>query len=225
MNKLGVLLISNNKSLAELLVKYLSENNIKCIHATEENFLNQAQSKQPDIFLVDDELEQIDSLFVCKRLSKKFPYIPQILVTSKKDVGYINKYLKAGVKDFEAKPVNPETLLLRINKNTKKSTSVRDSLENGDLFVKGKKKKILYKQQEIKFTPKEYRLVRYFIQNRGKVLSRNKILNHVWGFDTHVIDRNVDVYVGYVRKKLDKVAGKKFIKTIPSFGYMMINYD
>jgi two-component system alkaline phosphatase synthesis response regulator PhoP len=95
----------------------------------------------------------------------------------------------------------------------------KDILKNGELTIDNMKKQVSLNEKLISVSPKEFRLLRYLIENKGRVLSRTSILNHVWGYNSYVIDRNVDVYVGYIRKKLGNK--KEYIKTVPSFGYMM----
>lgn len=92
---------------------------------------------------------------------------------------------------------------------------------NGDIRMDERTKEVTVLGTPIPLTPREYRLLRTLLVNKGRVLSREKLLNMVWGFDAYVVDRNVDVYIGYLRNKLRKALKRSFIKTLPTFGYMM----
>jgi DNA-binding response OmpR family regulator len=140
------------------------------------------------------------------------------------ELAHINKYLKIPVQDFVVKPIIPATLYLRIKKILD-TTSRGETINNGELVVEDKKKMVQIKGVALSLTPREYRLLRYLVANKGRVLSRQSILNHVWGYDSYVIDRNVDVYIGYISRKLSKIDKKEYIKTIPSFGYMLVDLE
>jgi DNA-binding response OmpR family regulator len=140
-------------------------------------------------------------------------------------LAHINKFLKVPVDDFLVKPIKPDMLYLRIKNLITDSIQGKEIIKNKDLVIDNRKKQVFLNKQQIDVSPKEYRLLKYLTENKGKVLSRNAILNHVWGYDSYVIDRNVDVYIGYLRKKLKQKEREGLIKTVPSFGYMMMNKE
>lgn len=225
MLNLNVLLISNSTALSRMLSNYLEEKNITVtVVGDEEDFIKKIQREQPDLVITDANTKNIKANTICKEIKRKFPHIFQIAITKSSEAAHINKFLKVPVDDFVVKPISPSILYLRIKNIFKEHREENEALlRNGKLTIDNLKKQVYLDSEPIKVSPKEFRLLRYLVENKGRVLSRSSILNHVWGYDSYVIDRNVDVYVGYIRKKLDNEKKEEYIKTVPSFGYMMEN--
>lgn len=224
MLKLSILLITNSTALSRVISNYLEEKNIVVkTSSDEDDYIKKIQRDQPDIIITDADTENIQAQTICKELRRRFPHISQIVIAKSNEFAHINKFVKIPVDDFVIKPISPSILYLRIKRLCKKNTNGNEIFRNGELTVDNVKKQVYINGEQVEVSPKEFRLLRYLVANKGKVLSRNNILNHVWGYDSYVIDRNVDVYVGYIRRKLDGKEKKEYIKTVPSFGYMMEN--
>lgn len=222
MFNINVLLITNSPALYRMTSDFLEDKGIDLRKSSdEEDYVKKIQRNQPDLIIIDSNTKNIGADAICKELKRKFPRISQIAITKSEEAAHINKFLKVPVDDFVVKPVSPSILYLRIKNLFKDRIKDKEILENGRLVIDNVKKQVLFNGEPVKVSPKEFRLLRYMVENKGRVLSRSSILNHVWGYDSYVIDRNVDVYVGYIRTKLDKKEKKEYIKTVPSFGYMM----
>jgi DNA-binding response OmpR family regulator len=220
MPKLSTLLITNSSALCRITSEYLYDKGIEVQRCTDEDdYIKKIQRNQPDLVLIDSDTKNIKAESICHDIKQRFPRIKQIVVAKSEEAAHINKFLKIPIDDFVVKPLSPSILYLRVRNIFKEAIKDKERLQNGKLVIDNIKKEILLNNKVIKVSPKEYRLLRYLMENKGRVLSRDSILNHVWGYDSYVIDRNVDVYVGYIRKKLGNE--QEYIKTVPSFGYMM----
>lgn len=220
------LLISSNKNLIRLITDKFVTNGAEVQTTNERKDLTRKiQRIQPDILIVDANTEKIEAVSICEDLKKRFSHIPQVVLTKSKDLAHVTKFVNIPVEDFLPKPINPGILYARTRSVLQKGLSQKDVLKNGKLRIDENKKKVFYDEKEIDLTPKEYRLLRYMLVNKGQVLNRESILNHVWGYDSYVVDRNVDVYVGYLRKKLKDKKNQDYIKTVPTFGYLMKDLD
>lgn len=222
MPKITALLITNSPALCRMTSTFLMDKGLDVRNCSDEDdYIKKIQRDQPDLVIIDSDTENIKAEAICKDIKRKFPRINQITITKSEEAAHISKFLKVPVDDFVVKPVNPSILFLRIKNLFKESMRDKERLANGGLIIDNIKKEVLLNGEAIKVSPKEFRLLRYLVENKGRVLSRNAILNHVWGYDSYVIDRNVDVYIGYIRKKLAQRDKSEYIKTVPSFGYMM----
>jgi DNA-binding response OmpR family regulator len=222
MERISLILLSDNESFTQVISGHITENDIEIISVAERNVISQVKKNQPDALLLDTDTVNIDAVAIAKDLKKRFPHIPQLIITKSKDPAYLDRFLKIPIEDFVIKPVDPNILLERVKMMLNKTISNNRFLKNSDLEIDEWKKEARYKNKILELSAKEFRLLKYLLINADRVLSRLAILNHVWGFDTYVVDRSVDVYIGYIRKKIKKIDPSfQMIKTIPSFGYML----
>ncbi len=223
MKRFSVMIKTEDNLFYKLLSEYLGKQDVKEVRMLNGgDVLKEILAYQPDAIVFDDETKEVESEFICKKVKRKFPHIPILLMTRSKDMAHVVPFLKIPVEDFVIKPVKPAALYLRIKKIVE-GLDMEDNgtIKNGNLKINSKKKKAEVDKNEIKLTPLEYKILLFLTSNQGKVLSRKAILNHVWGYDG-VIDRNVDVHVSSLRRKLqDKGVKESCIKTVPSFGYMI----
>ncbi|MBD3329833.1 response regulator [Candidatus Dojkabacteria bacterium] len=221
--KFIILLITDNPTIKQSLTEYYIEKpEVLEISSEEENYINRIKQVKPKIIIVDTETKSIDALHICKNIRKKYR-IPQIIISKDMDNAHLSPFIKVPVQDFMSMPLSPEVLYMRVRAliTNRKRRNANQIERNGKIFLNRSKKKIIINGKVLDFTPKEFRLLRFLFRNKGKVLSRDSILTHVWGINSYVIDRNVDVYIGRVRKKLSKYLEDDYIITKPSFGYMM----
>ncbi|HBR01263.1 MAG TPA: DNA-binding response regulator [Ruminiclostridium sp.] len=182
-----------------------------------------------DIIILDLMLPLMSGIEVCRRV-RKFSDIPIIMLTAKDDISDKVAGLDSGADDYVTKPFAIEELLARIRVALKrKSTAKKDGFEEritaGKLVLSKLQHKVTYDGEEIFLSKKEYDLLLYLMENSGIVLDREKLIENVWGYD-FVGDTNVtDVYIRYLRSKIDQHYGVNFIKTIRGVGYIFENQD
>lgn len=176
------------------------------------------------IVLLDIMLPEIDGLEVCKKI-RSFSDIPIVMVTAKDAVPDKVKALDIGADDYITKPFAIEELLARIrallrrkNDNNKEYSGL---LKVSNLTIDKNKYRVERDNKEIELTKKEYDLLVYMTENEGIVLSREDILSNIWGYDYLGETNVVDVYIRYLRSKVDDPFDEKIIKTVRGVGYVL----
>ena len=216
-----ILVVEDEKKIAALIKRGLKEEGYAADVAhdgIEGEFL--ASTNQYDAIILDVMLPRLDGVGLCRSLREKKITTPIIMVTAKDSVGDKVKGLDSGADDYLTKPFAFEELLARIRSLLRKhSNQSATKLKVGPLDLDLISHKVTRDGKEITLTTKEYALLEYLMRNSGSVITRTMIAEHVWdiNFDT---DTNViDVYINYLRKKIDDGFNKNLIHTIRGRGY------
>ncbi|KOA19594.1 response regulator ArlR [Clostridium homopropionicum DSM 5847] len=185
--------------------------------------LEKALKENFDLIILDVMLPSLNGMEVLRRL-RQSSETPVIMLTAKDQITDKVMGLDIGADDYMTKPFAIEELLARIrvalkrNINNSKKLNI---LQVGDLKLDLEKYTVSYKDEGIELTKREFDLLKYLIENKDIVLTRDKILDQVWGYD-YVGDTNVvDVYIRYLRTKIDERFNEKFIHTIRGVGYLL----
>ncbi len=193
------------------------------------NGLEKAEEGDFDLIILDLMLPLMSGIEVCRRI-RKFSNIPIIMLTAKDDISDKVTGLDSGADDYITKPFAIEELLARIRATLKRKTmaskeSQPELISAGKLILNKLQHKVTYDGEEVFLSKKEYDLLLYLMENRGIVLDREKLIENVWGYD-FIGDTNVtDVYIRYLRSKIDQKYGIPFIKTIRGVGYIFESQD
>ncbi|MCT4661235.1 MAG: response regulator transcription factor [Tissierellales bacterium] len=187
--------------------------------------LEQGLSNQYDMILLDVMLPGLNGMEICRRIRQKSD-IPIIMLTAKDDTMDKVMGLDFGADDYVTKPFEIEELLARIRRTlrhikTLDSDSQSSKLLCRNLSLDDSRHIVTYNNSEIQLTKKEYDLLQYLMINKNMALSRDQILENVWGFDFVGQTNIVDVYIRYLRSKIDDVFHVKLIETIRGVGYIM----
>lgn len=180
-----------------------------------------------DLVLLDMMLPEMNGLEVCTAV-RQLSDIPIIMLTARDDLDDKVKGLDCGANDYLTKPFEPKELLARIraalrhyHPSNEGSGAGGPRLVCRDLVMYTDSYEVTLKGEKVELTKKEYLLLEYLLRNKRKVLSRNQILQEVWGYD-YVGDTNVvDVYIRYLRSKICDIAGEKYIHTMRGVGYVI----
>lgn len=221
MNK-KILLIEDEVKLArfvELELKYEGYD-VKVCHDGREGF-DEFQTGVYDLILLDLMLPGLNGIEICRRI-RKSSEIPIIMLTAKDEV--IDKVagLDSGADDYVTKPFAIEELLARMRvalKRVRPEPIAKNIYRCGDLTVDADKHLVKVGEDTVDLTKREYDLLLYLLKSKNIVLSREQILNQVWGYNYIGETNVVDVYVRYLRSKIDEKYDKKFIHTIRGVGY------
>ena len=188
------------------------------------------QQTRPDLVLLDLMLPGMDGLEICRQLKKLEPTqnIPVIMVTAKGEESDVVLGLGIGADDYIVKPFSPKELIARVRAvlrraATNRSETAKQIIEFGELHIDVTKHKVIANEQEIKLTATEFRLLHYLASHPGRVYSREQLLDHAFGHDTIVVDRNIDVHIRAIRKKIE--SDQSFIETIRGVGYRFKDLD
>jgi two-component system phosphate regulon response regulator PhoB len=225
--KRTILIIEDESDILEILKYNLSKNGFEILSADSgEKGLEAASAKLPDLILLDLMLPRMDGLEVCRRLrgQERTRAIPIIMLTAKGTEADIVLGLTLGADDYVPKPFSPIELLARI-KAVLRRNDPRKPEENGDMLTLGpitldaQRHEVSIDKEPLTLTLSEFKLLRHMMSRRGRVFTRDQLLSAVVGPDVFVTERNIDVHVGALRRKLGD-AGKMII-TVRGVGYRM----
>lgn len=183
--------------------------------------LNYIQKLPPDLIILDLGLPNMSGESVCSEIRKKYPDLRIVILTAKDNVSDIVRGLNLGADDYMTKPFQAEELIARINARLRYREDSNPKLKITDLELDSKTLEVKRSGNLIQLTPKEFKLLQYLMNNKGRILTREMILNRIWLYSPDIETRVVDVYMGYIRKKIDSGHNKKLIHSVRGFGYMI----
>lgn len=218
-----VLLVEDEPSLAGIINKGLSENGHSITVAPDGNTgLDLALQATYDVMILDIMLPGINGMQLCKTIREHKISTPILFLTALGTTENIVAALDAGGDDYLIKPFKFAELEARLRSLARRQQAVQENvLLLGDISINLSAKLVHRGEMLISLTPTEFRLLEYFARNRNKVLSRIEILEHVWGIDFNMGTNVVDVYINYLRKKIDTNPDAKLIQTVTGMGYML----
>ena len=219
-----LLLIEDEKQMAEAIAFVLSKNHYTVDIAYDgEAGLDYALDNTHDLIILDIMLPKRDGLSVLKEIRKNKIRTPVILLTAKGETEDKIIGLDAGADDYLAKPFNMNELLarLRVLLRRKGEITPTTSLSYGDIEVNPHTLFLYCNKQSIKLTLKECQLLESLIQSKNMVLSKERIIEKVWGFESDANDHHVEVYISFLRKKLIRLESNVFIETMRGLGYRL----
>ena len=233
---MNILLVEDDKRISEFIVKGLQEKNINVQLASTGNEARELLfANKWDLILMDVMLPDIDGIQLTKMLRFKKDYTPILILSALSDTLDKIDALDGGADDYLTKPFHFDELLSRINALTRRTKLFhQDGIVPGEFNYEKKSnfhtcrdirldtdKHIVMKGDKVvDLSPKEYRLLLYLLENKNKVLTRVQILENVWGIQYDTNTNVVDVYISYLRNKLDE-SNEKLIHTIKGTGYML----
>lgn len=215
-----ILVIEDDKDFQAYLKDVLSENGYNVKVASKGIIgLNLINQLEPDLVILDLNLPDMSGEGVCIEIKKKHPDLQIIMLTGRNTLSDKIEGLKMGADDYITKPFIAEEFLARVTARLRNKTKGQTKMVVDDLEVDSKKFQVKRSDKIINLTPQEFRLLEYLINNRDVVLTREMILNRIWIYSPDIESRVVDVYIGYLRKKIDSGFKKKLIHSIRGFGY------
>jgi DNA-binding response OmpR family regulator len=186
-----------------------------------ESGLESAMNKSPDLIVLDIMLPKINGYEICRLVREKGVTTPIIMLTAKGQESDIILGLNLGADDYMTKPFSIKELLARANAFLRRRRqSELDVYEFGDCTLDVTARTFTKAGKEIKLSPKEFKLLHYFLKRQGRALTRDEILNNVWGWDSFVTGRSIDRFVTSLRQKIeDDPSMPKYLHTIRQIGY------
>lgn len=184
--------------------------------------LTAAREGTPDLIVLDWMIPGISGVEVCRRLRQTGDRVPVILLTAKDEIGDRVAGLDAGADDYVVKPFSVEELLARVRAHLRRTQEDDpDLLVFEDLSLNRSTREVFRGDRAIELTAKEYDLLEYLISHPRQVLTRDRILEHVWGYDFMGDSNIIEVYVRYLRLKLEANNEKRLVQTVRSVGYVL----
>ena len=190
-----------------------------------EEGLRTALADEYDVILLDVMMPGMDGIDVCRNIRKEGVHTPILLLTAKDQNPDIVRGLDAGADDYLPKPFSFEVLLARMRALLRRPSETHaEHLQAGGLVLDPSSHKVERQGQSISLSAKEYGILEYLLRNKGRIVSKNNIISHVWDFDADVLPNNVEVFMTYLRNKIDKpFKDEPLIRTVRGFGYTIGN--
>lgn len=218
----SILIIEDDEGIRTFLKELLLDNGYNVMIAEDGiTGLKIIKKSVPDLVLLDLKLPDMSGESVCQQIRKDFPELRVIILTAKDTQHDIIQGLNLGADDYLTKPFVADILLARIQARLRRKMGDDSKLKVGDLVLDTKTLEVSRGTKKIQLTPQELKLLQYMMQNKGRILTRDMILNRLWLSSVDIETRIVDVYIGYLRKKIDKKFDTKLLRSVRGFGYMM----
>ncbi len=217
-----VLLVEDELFLANLTMKEFKNQNINVVNEYNgEKALEMILSEYYDVIILDIMLPGLDGISILKEIRNKNIDVPVIMTSAKSSIADKVEALELGADDYLTKPYDFAELFVRIKTNLRRhngTTLVSDN-QFGDLTYDRSNLSIEVNCNIVNLTLTEFNILEYLITNKTQVLSKEQIIEKVWGYDTELLPNHVEVYVSYIRKKLKLLNSKVEIKTVRGVGY------
>lgn len=230
----NILVVDDEQSIATLLKYNLEQSGYAVMTAHDgEEGLNKAVSESPDLIILDLMLPSMDGIEVCKELRQRKISTPILMLTAKDDEFDKVLGLELGADDYMTKPFSPREVVARVKailRRSQASAAVKQQSEShdvdykevGELKVYPEQYEAYFQGELLELTPKEFELLLYLTDNRGRVLTRDQLLSAVWNYDFAGDTRIVDVHISHLREKIETNTKKPiYIKTIRGLGYKL----
>ena len=216
-----ILIIEDEKKIVSFIKSGLqSEGHTADAAYDGEDGLYRAEEADYDLIILDIMLPIIDGIALCKKLRLAGRTMPIIMLTAKDTVEDRVKGLDAGADDYLTKPFSFAELLARVKALSRRHSGKKsEMLKAGDLTLEPETYIVRRGKKEINTSPTEFKLLKYLMENQKRVLSKTLILENIWGYDFSPESNIVDVYIKYLRDKIDKGFKKSLIQTVHGIGY------
>lgn len=219
-----ILLVEDEVKIANAVARGLKYEGFEVSIASDgEEAVFLGKDNEFDCIVLDRMLPIKEGVEVCKELRESNIKTPIIMLTAKSGINDKVEGLDAGADDYLAKPFSLDELLARIRALLRRPNIIlNEELLVGNLSLNTNTFEVKRNNQIINLSKKEYDLLEYLMRNANKTISKEKIINHVWDFDSDILPNTVEVYMGYLRNKIDKpFKDKKMLKTVRGFGYKL----
>lgn len=222
-----ILVAEDEKSLNRIITRQLTSVNYSVDSCFDgEEALDCFSFAEYDAAVLDVNMPKLDGFSLVKKIRAKGINVPVLFLTARDSIEDRVEGLDIGADDYLVKPFSFDELLARIRVMIRRKADVKTSvLTCGDLSLDLGSHKVMRGERNIELTAKEFELLRCLLLNKGNVLSREQIENHIWNFDYEGGTNVVDVYIRYLRKKIDDEYEKKLIRTVRGSGYVIKESD
>ena len=226
MSKGRILLVEDDSALAELLTYHFTRAEFEVQHTADgEEAMLLAQESAPDLVLLDWMIEGLSGIEVCRRL-RRLPdtaNVPIIMLTARGEEADRVRGLETGADDYVTKPFSPRELVARVGAVLRRvrPALAGEQLAYSDIEMDIVSHKVRRGGETVALGPTEFRLLRHFLEHPGRVFSRERLLDSVWGHDNYIEPRTVDVHIRRLRKAINVGGKSDIIRTVRSAGYAL----
>lgn len=212
-----ILVVEDEYKIAHSIKKGLEQEGFVCDVALDGNDgFDLASSESYDAIILDLMLPGMDGVTVCKKLRQDGNYTPILMLTAKGQLVDKVDGLNSGADDYLVKPFAFEELLARVRSLTRRPKVIKGTeLRAGSVVLNADSLEVKLNGRSVDVSKKEFALLEYLLRNKGKVVTKEKIISQVWNYESDILPNTVEVFIKYLREKL----GKNVIKTVRGFGY------
>ena len=221
-----LLVVDDEESITALLetaLRFMGHDVV--VAATGAQALDAVMRHELDLIVLDVNLPDLDGFEVCRRIRRDGHDLPVIFLTARDADDDVRAGFTGGGDDYLKKPFSLEELTLRIGALLRRSgrdaRPVSQRLQVGAIVLDEDAHRVWLDEEEVELSPTEYRLLHYLMLNAGRVVSKNQILERVWDYEFDGDGRVVEVYISYLRKKLERAGEPAVIRTVRGFGYSL----
>jgi DNA-binding response OmpR family regulator len=223
-----ILIVEDERAMVAGLRFNLEARGYRVIEAHDgEEGCQKAIKEKPDLVILDLMLPKFDGYEVCRRLKKEVPDIPILMLTARSQEAEVVLGLELGADDYVTKPFSLPELMARVQAVLRRAKPNRRATETfcfGEVEINFKKYEASKRGKPLELSPREYEILRYFHQHRGEAVSRNALLDTVWGYSCFSTTRTVDTHIAKLRQKIEEDPGApRHIITIPGVGYKFLD--
>ena len=222
MSKGHVLVVDDEVAITDLITEVLSIAGYQVTTSPDGlEALNQIRRSKFDLILLDVNLPKVDGFAVLEKIREGAPTQPIIMISARIDKDDVTRGLRLGADDYVRKPFSVEELVLRIENLLKRDgRNLPEIISCGPITLNDSKHLVTFNDEEVALSPTEFNLLFVLLQNQNRVLSKEKLLDIVWGLSFETTTNVVDTYISYLRKKLHK-DGFEGIKTVRGVGFKL----
>ena len=216
-----ILIVEDEEHIAEVLIAYSNRQGYHIEHfKSGKGVVNFVKHNHVDLILLDLMLPEVDGIEICRQI-RKFSSVPVIMITAKTEEIDRLRGLDLGVDDYVCKPFSPKEVMARIRAVLRRTNQPKTNVINQSGFELHKDKYVAFlKGEDIGFTALEFKIFMLFINQIGRVFSRDDIINHVYHHSTEISGRNIDNHIKNIRKKINEIeAGLNPISAVYGVGY------
>ena len=221
-----LLLVEDDRALADLLIWHFDREGYDIVRTADgDEAMILAEERTPDLVILDWMIEGVSGIEVCRRLRRRASTaaVPIIMLTARGEESDRIRGLETGADDYVTKPFSPRELLARVGAVLRRvrPALAGEQLSYGDLEMDVQSHRVRRGGKPVSLGPTEFRLLRYLMENPGRVFSRERLLTAVWTHDPDIDERTVDVHVRRLRRALNEGGRPDLVRTVRSAGYSL----
>jgi two-component system phosphate regulon response regulator PhoB len=221
-----LLLVEDDRALADLLIWHFDREGYDVVRTADgDEALVLADERTPDLVILDWMIEGVSGIEVCRRLRRRSStaHVPIIMLTARGEESDRIRGLETGADDYVTKPFSPRELMARVGAVLRRMRPALagEQLSYADIEMDVEAHRVRRDGRPVQLGPTEFRLLRHFMEHPGRVFSRDRLLDAVWGHDPDIDARTVDVHIRRLRKALNEGGHADMIRTVRSAGYSL----
>lgn len=224
-NEIKILLLEDDQVLAKEINDFLFKKGIICDNVFDGDiFFKQLKKNNYDIFLLDINVPKINGLDVCRKIRELDKTTPVLMLTAFGEIDDKIEAFRLGADDYLVKPFHLEELFIRIVALYRRKVnpqSINETIEIADLKIDLDEKRVTRNEVSVNLTPKEFKLLTILAKAKGMVLSKQQIADELWDYHIETSQNTIEVYINFLRNKIDKPFDEKLLHTKVGFGYYL----